>query len=345
MAEKGLQFVSRLTSYNIKSFIIRILSVSIVCVFFLFLVINVLGGDYREMTLWFYLKVIATFNIISEANVLLDNIAEKYYPIPERIGKRLLLHIFLSVLLIVAAFLYFQRLLHYDNLMHEAGARLFMALGTLFLAGLIISAIALRITEKWIGSRNELEVLKQEKLMSDYNSLQDQLNPHFLFNNLSVLKSMIIYDPKAAAVFIQNFTDVYRYVLQSKENTTVKLSDELEFAKAYVSLHKERLGQNLQVSFNIDESDLDKQIPPLSLQLLIENAIKHNIASKESPLEIVILVGKYNISVENNYQPKESSYSTRSGLKNLVKRYGILSKEKVSIQQNNGKFRVELPFL
>jgi LytS/YehU family sensor histidine kinase len=126
---------------------------------------------------------------------------------------------------------------------------------------------------------------------------------------------------------------------------TVRLNEELELLHSYVAIHKERLGENLHVNIDIGTDELEKNIPPLSLQLLVENAIKHNIAGKENPLTIEIISDENSVTVRNNLQRKESSYSTRNGLKNLVQRYKILSEKEIVITQNNSTFAVQLPLL
>ena len=220
-----------------------------------------------------------------------------------------------------------------------------VVLGLIFVFFLVMVSITIRITEKWIFSQKEIDRLKEAKLKSDYNSLQDQLNPHFLFNNLSVLKSMIIYDPKSAVTFTQNFTDVYRYVLQSAQKTTIALTDELEFIKAYLAVHKERLGDKLEVVFDIDPESLDKHLPPLSLQLLVENAIKHNAATQKNPLMIEVTSTSDEITVRNNILLKETSDSTGKGLTNLVLRFEMLTEEKPKIVSDDEYFTVSLPLI
>jgi LytS/YehU family sensor histidine kinase len=187
--------------------------------------------------------------------------------------------------------------------------------------------------------------MKREKLEMDYNSLQDQINPHFLFNNLSVLKSLIIYNQKSAVKFTEDFTDVYRYVLQSKDKRLVDIKDELAFIDAYLGLHKERLGDGLQIKFLISIDVTDLKIAPLTLQLLVENAIKHNIALKDSPLQINILAEDNYLEVRNNVQLRTTSYSTKTGLDNLLKRYEFLTKQKISIDANAEEFIVRIPLL
>jgi LytS/YehU family sensor histidine kinase len=220
-----------------------------------------------------------------------------------------------------------------------------MALGLIFVQVVANSLTMARITRKWLNSQEEIAEMKQEKLEMDYNSLQDQLNPHFLFNNLSVLKSLIIYNPEVAVGFTENFTDVYRYVLQSKNKRLVKLKEEFDFMKAYYALHKERLGDGLLLEYDIAKEELDKEIAPLTVQLLIENAIKHNIASKETPLKLRVVVGNNYLVVINNLNLRTASYSTKTGLGNLVRRYEMLTDKEVVIQYDEEIFEVKVPLL
>lgn len=345
MIGKNLLFISKLPTYTLKHTAIRMLLVGFTGFLFLFIAVNFSPVNTIEITSVQYLRVILIFIIGSEINVLLDNVAEHFFPIPEKIGLRIAMHLVFSVLFAWVAVVYFESLMDSGNLLKEPVVKLMLVLGGIFIFILLVVSVGLRITEKWIQSVNELEELKQLKLMGDYNALQDQLNPHFLFNNLSILKSMIIYDQKAAVEFTQNFTDFYRYVLQSSGKTTVRLKDEIELLRAFIAIHKERLGENLQVKIDIGNSITEKNIPPLSLQLLVENAIKHNIAGKENPLVVEIFSDENTVTVRNNLQPKESSYSTRNGLKNLVHRFKILSEKEIVITQNNSTFAVQLPLL
>ncbi|MGF7138649.1 sensor histidine kinase [Roseimarinus sediminis] len=345
MENKQLQFISQLSSYQPKSILFRLVTVSLVALLFMFIADTIVGGDTMTIPLAQYIKVVIIFNIISEINVLTDNLAERYFPIPSKVVLRALLHLLLSLLIGFLAIVYFQHQLKAVDVINQPITWLMFAFGFVFIFILIVIAISLRITARWISAQKEVEALRQVQLMNDYNALQDQLNPHFLFNNLSVLKSMIQYDTQAAVAFTQNFTDSYRYVLQCKDKTTVQLKDELEFIKAYISLHKERLGSGLQVEIDIDKELLNSAIPPLSLQLLVENAIKHNIVGKNKALNIRIFTQKRSLVIENNLQPKESTYSSHNGLKNLVSRYALISEQQVVIKQNDEQFSVEIPLL
>ncbi|MBN2484623.1 MAG: histidine kinase [Bacteroidales bacterium] len=346
MINRELHFISKLSSYSLKSTALRIIMVGCTGFVFLFFATTItLDSSTMPVSAKEYIRVVILFILISEANVLLDNVSERFLPIPEKIGLRIVLHIFVSTMMAWLSILYFEKLVGYENLLNERMTRLMIALGVIFILILIIVSIGIRITEKWLRSDHELETLKQAKLQSDYNTLQEQLNPHFLFNNLSVLKSMIIYNPETAVDFVQNFTDVYRYVLQCREKTTVLLSEELAFIHSYIAVHKERLGDNLAVSFQIENAAMQLRLPALALQILVENALKHNVAGKPNVLSIEIEAKNDKLTVTNNFQPKESGYSSKNGLKNLVNRYAFLTEKKVEIDNNGRTFIVTIPLI
>jgi two-component system, LytTR family, sensor kinase len=345
MNHSELHFLSRLSAYTWQSVLIRLALVSGVGLLFFFLAIEIAGDPTIHVTMLEYFQVVLIFNIISEINVLIDHLAERFLPIPEKFTSRVVLHFFVSLLLAVAVVFYFSQIIQEAYFFSHPIVQLMMLLGLIFIFILIVISVALRIIEKWIFSVRQLEELKSMKLKSDYNSLQAQLNPHFLFNNLSVLKSMITFDPDSAIHFTQNFTDVYRYVLQSKDKKTVKLSEELEFLEAYVEIHKERMGDSFNVKTEIDETALKKEIPPLALQLLVENAIKHNMALKEKPLIIHIQSDGEKLIVSNNVNLKESAYSEKTGLENLTQRYALLTDRPVKVRPDKEIFEVEIPLL
>ncbi|MBI9063947.1 MAG: histidine kinase [Marinilabiliaceae bacterium] len=345
MQNHELHFISRLPTYTATNTLIRIVLVGLVGTLFLILATNVTSEMELAIPFSIYVRVIITFIILSECNVIFDNIAERFFPIPERIKTRVFLHFVISLTIGFLSILYFDRINVMEDFLKQRIVWLLLAFGLLFVFILIMVSIGLRITEKWIRSLKEIDLLKDAKLKSDYSSLQDQLNPHFLFNNLSVLKSMIIYDAKAAVNFTQNFTDVYRYVLQSSEKTTVKLKEELEFIHSYIGVHKERLGESLEVHLDISPDMMNRELPSLALQLLVENALKHNIASKKKLLKINISAKNNQLTVLNNIQIKDVTYSTRKGLNNLVLRYEMLTEQEIKISSDNDIFKVTIPLL
>lgn len=345
MKDKEIHFFSKLSDYTLKSMLIRVAWVSGVGLLFFFFSIKIAGDINLHVSVLEYFQVVLIFNIISESNVFIDHLAERFLPIPEKISLRVILHLFVSLIIAIAAVFYFSLIVREAPFFSHPIVQLMMFLGLIFIFILILVSITLRIVEKWIYSVRQLEELKSLKLKSDYNSLQAQLNPHFLFNNLSVLKSMITFDPDAAIHFTQNFTDVYRYVLQSKDQTTVKLSDELEFIEAYTELHKKRMGEAFEVICKVSESALKKDVPPLALQLLVENAVKHNIAVKDAPLTIRIESNEDTLTVSNNLNLKESAFSEKTGLNNLKQRYALLTDRLVEVSHGSETFEVKIPLL
>lgn len=345
MNNKELLFISDLSSYKGRYILFRLGSVSAVALAFMMVSANMLADNGIQLPVSQYIRVIIVFNIVTEMNVLLDNISERYFPIPSRIKLRVLLHFLLSLFIGFLALLYFETQIHNVEVLQQPFTWLMFSFGLIFVFIIVVISLSLRIISKWILAQKEVEELKQLQLKNDYNALQDQLNPHFLFNTLSVLKSMIIYDQNRAVDFTQNFTDTYRYVLQSRDRTTVSLSEELEFIRSYVGLHTERLGEALKVVWAINPEAENLMLPPLSLQLLVENTIKHNVASREEPLTITIGTDEDILFVENNFQPRDVSYSTSKGLSNLIARYALLTDRQVIIERDTKKFKVKLPLL
>lgn len=199
---------------------------------------------------------------------------------------------------------------------------------------------------EWRKSTIEAEQLRSEKYASQYQSLKDQLNPHFLFNSLNVLSNLVYEDADKSAAFIQKLSKIYRYVLDVQKEELVSLSQELEFAKNYLELQKIRFEENLIFSIKID-NEKGFSIPPLSLQLLLENAIKHNEASQDHPLFIHILQKDKELWISNSFQPKSNikDDSPGIGLNNIRMRYSLLSDLQIEVAQDENEFLVKLPLL
>ena len=179
-----------------------------------------------------------------------------------------------------------------------------------------------------------------------FESLKNQLDPHFLFNSLNVLTSLIGENPLQAERFTTKLSKVYRYVLEQRNKDLVPIEEELKFAKTYMEL----LGMRFEdaVKFNIPDSISNDalKIVPLSLQLLLENAVKHNVVSSSKPLTINIYEEANYLIIENNINPKEAiGKSTKVGLQNIADRYGLITDKGVKIANNNKTFKVSLPLL
>ncbi|SNS32311.1 Histidine kinase [Belliella buryatensis] len=198
---------------------------------------------------------------------------------------------------------------------------------------------------EWRNTALEAEKLKSENIASQYQSLKDQLNPHFLFNSLNVLSNLVYESADKSAEFIQQLSRIYRHVLDVQNEELVTLNLELDFAINFLSLQKIRFEESLE--FHLDNiNPKDWMIPPLSLQLLLENAIKHNIISQAKPLKIWIGMQGESLVVKNNYQPKQSKETNSGiGLNNITKRYNLLSETFPEIIQTEREFIVKLPLL
>jgi two-component system, LytTR family, sensor kinase len=195
-------------------------------------------------------------------------------------------------------------------------------------------------------SVEETENLKRENLAAQLNALRTQVNPHFLFNNLNTLSSIIPDDPKQAVDFVQQLAKVYRHILEVKDEKSIALKDELDLMKAYIFLLKTRFGDNLAVSIDIATEKMQKKIVPLSLQILMENAIKHNIVSAEKPLQINVFAENGSLVVSNNLQMKNQiNESTGIGLDNIRNRYKLLSDKPVNVTASATNFTVSIPLI
>lgn len=192
----------------------------------------------------------------------------------------------------------------------------------------------------------EAEQLKKENIEAQFEALRNQVNPHFMFNCFNVLSNLVYKDPDISAQFIAQLSNVYRYLLQSQHKKVVSLQEELAFIESYLYLLKMRHGDNLIVDKRIATSADSFFVAPASLQMLIENAIKHNIVSKNNPLTIRLYSEKEFIVVSNNLQEKEvHEESTQRGLQNIKSRYRLLSDAQVLIEKTAHEFRVTIPLL
>ncbi len=200
---------------------------------------------------------------------------------------------------------------------------------------------------RWKESFKLTEELRNQQIRTQFEVLQNQMSPHFLFNSLNTLTTLIAENQELAIRFTEKLSETYRYILQNKERELVRLSDELEFAKNFVFLLKMRFPENLNVNFKVDRTYLSSHIAPLTLQMLIENAIKHNMVSKAHPLNIDVYVEKGNaIIVKNNLQIKNSlEKSTKTGLANISKRYELLGNRKIDIITTAKNFMVAVPLI
>lgn len=219
-------------------------------------------------------------------------------------------------------------------------------------AALIPTAIILSIYESlyffesWKRHVEQTEAGARINVQSQFEALKKQLDPHFLFNCMNTLASLIDAENEKAQKYLERLSEVYRYVLDIREQSTVTIEQELTFLEAYVYLNEVRFRENLRVNQELMPDVYHHRLPSLSLQLLVENAIKHNVVSRESPLTIRIYKEGNFVTVENNKQRKKTlQQSTRLGLQNIVKRYQLLTELPVNINETESHFSVQIPIL
>ncbi|RYJ51541.1 histidine kinase [Flavobacterium petrolei] len=197
---------------------------------------------------------------------------------------------------------------------------------------------------------NENKV-KEQKIIAGtanakFESLKNQIDPHFLFNSLNVLSSLIEENPENAQRFTTSLSKIYRYVLEQKDKELVSVDEELAFAKTYMNLLKMRFENSLFYELPTTTISAEAKVVPLSLQLLLENTVKHNVVSEQRPLHIRIYVEGDYLAVQNDYQKKEVLQERQGvGLQNIINRYGIITNRKVLIAQNEQTFTVKIPIL
>lgn len=192
----------------------------------------------------------------------------------------------------------------------------------------------------------ENEQLRTENLVNQYEALKNQLNPHMLFNSLNTLYSLIRESPDKAQNYLQELSRVMRYTLHDNLSPTVTLNEEMSFVRSYIYLLQMRYEDNLKFDIDIPQGLSQRQVPPMAIQLLIENAVKHNEISNRKPFTIHIYTESNRLCVSNRVQPKLSdSSSTGIGLANLSKRYKLLFRQDITIEENEKTFKVTLPLI
>ena len=192
----------------------------------------------------------------------------------------------------------------------------------------------------------KVEHLEKENIAFQFETLRNQINPHFLFNSFNTLIAVIENDPQMAVAYVERMSDFFRHMLEYREQSLISLGEELEILESYYFLLKKRYQQNLQLEVLIDDKEKLRQIPPLTLQLLLENACKHNVISEDRPLKIQIEAGAEELVMTNSLQPKRKPVvSTKLGLQNLRQRYALLTKKSLRIESDDTTFNVYVPLL
>ncbi len=210
---------------------------------------------------------------------------------------------------------------------------------------IVVTSLLLRLRLERV--RN-LERLEKEKIGFQFETLKNQVNPHFLFNSFNTLIAIIEEDKDIAIEYVEKLSDFFRNIVTYRDKDTISLRKELELASTYFFLQKKRYGKNFSLKIDVSEESMDAKVPPLVLQLLLENAVKHNAVSAETPLNVTIFADKQlsRLFIRNKINKRRTQEpGTGTGLLNIVNRYKLLSKEEVSIENNLEEFIVSIPLI
>ncbi len=258
-------------------------------------------------------------------------------------------HLILEIIMITTYTLIFSSLLYflerrYWNI-HKV-ENLGMEILTTILITYLITSVheSVFFYRQWKYNFSKSVRLERDNIEARYEALRAQINPHFLFNSLNSLTTMV-GDNKPVVDYVQNLSELLRYMLKSGEKELVLLRDEVEITKSYIRLQMMRFPETLDIRVDVPENFYHYAIPPLVLQMLVENSIKHNIISREKPLTVEITASKDSITVVNNIQKKSGVDSTGQGLKNITGRYRFFTNRKIEINETDEIFSVQIPLL
>jgi len=311
------------------------------------------GKEGKILHFYDFLVSILITILVWEGNLRIDHWLNRKYPWITRPGKRILVHLFLSVgysavSIFIAAFLFnlFSNELPFNG--KEFVRVTMIILGVLVMMSILLLSIEIstQFFNHWKNSLVEIEKYRAESLQAQLQNLKNQINPHFLFNNLSVLSSLVYKDQDKAVEFINQLSKVYRYLLDNQSSELVPVEDELVFIRSYIYLLQIRFDRNLVITTEVKKEDLNKLIPPMALQILLENAIKHNEASSDHPLSIYIVSEEEKLIVSNNLQLRpQHEPGSQTGLKNIRARYAFFTEKPVEVLQTKDSFIVKIPLL
>ncbi|HYG49753.1 MAG TPA: histidine kinase [Flavobacteriales bacterium] len=286
--------------------------------------------------------------VVIEAHLLLHFTLNKLLPFEKGLVRRIIPQLLISAGVV--------KLIHYLLFPHVSQAlgfendSMFFVLTTLALVLMSVLINSILIASfffvRWRETALKTGRLEKEKAQVQFEGLKNQLNPHFLFNSMASLNSLIKENPELASKYLQHLSKVYRYVLQHDSGSTVPLSTEIEFLQNYIFLLKTRFENMVEVKIEIDPEAMYLKIVPVTLQNLFENAIKHNMITENSPLKINIHTQNNYLVVENNLQPKKLvETSNGMGLQKLKSLYQYLDATPLVVESDREKFRVKIPLL
>jgi len=303
--------------------------------------------EFFQMDLLFILAIVI---IIWQGNEAINKGLNSKYGWIENAKKRIVIQSILSVLFTSIALFPIMYLLH--QLRFRDGQIVNHKMVEIFPPALLFTfaLLAVKIGSEFFSALKdslvETEKYKTESANAQLQNLKNQLNPHFLFNNLSVLTSLVYKNQDKATDFISELAKVYRYVLDTKNSELVPLKEELEFLNHYIYLQKIRFEDSISFQIKIEESKKSAYLLPMCLQMLVENTIQHNETSQAHPLKVLIYTENDSLVIENLIKQRSNvSESTKTGLKNIEQRYSFFTDKKVIVSNNGKIFKVILPLI
>lgn len=294
---------------------------------------------------------VGTFIVIAlywETVLILGKWLERPFPISQRPESRIIIQIIITFIIsVIIGAIFFWGAEIYFNVITPDSLAFMTPVLNLFTA-LIFNLIYFGIYyfQEWKRNLIRSERILREQAQVQYNALRNQLNPHFLFNALTSLNSLIFENQQLASNFLKQLSKVYRYTLQNQHNEVVLLRKEIEFVEHYISLLKTRFGDAIDFVINIDSKSMDKSIVPVTTQMMIENAVKHNIISPVKPLRILFTTEEELLVIQNNVNRKQQiETSNRLGLENLKALYNYLSAVPIQVIQSEDFFTIKIPLI
>ena len=281
-----------------------------------------------------------------------DHAVHKRFPSEHQTKKRILLILPINLLIMTPSVFLIFYTFHWLHLFGYKVDSADLTYG--YLVGLIVNIVfeslweVIYIIEKYKESSAEKEMMEMMNMEQEFNNLKQKVNPHFLFNSFNTLSSLITEDKERAEKFLDELSKVYRYLLRNNENGMSTVEEEAKFIRSYSKLLETRYGDGFKLEMELDPAARDKQIPSLSLQLLVENAVKHNVVNRNNPIRIVIRTTEDGyLEVENNLNKKtrKSIESTGIGLSNIREKYRLLNHATVTVTETAEHFRVLIPLI
>lgn len=289
-----------------------------------------------------------SFNIVGYSTIRLSAWMNNQYTL--NIRRRWRISLIYGLVMLIFLLLNYGLLVTAKLLMGASSPFLFPNGGvrillTVWLVELVILGLLIANTSihRALELQKQAARLQQENSKARYVALQNQLNPHFLFNSLNTLIAEIEFNPNGAVRFTRNLSDVYRYVLQCQDRPLVTLAEEMEFAKSYLMLHLVRLGECITWQIEIQSDAMESMLPPLTLQLLVENVIKHNSITAARPMQISIRTQDGYLEVVNSISAKKGVPVSGVGLQNLSNRCRMIIGRDIKIENNGNRFVVKVP--